>query len=125
MIMCEYVQHVSLAVTDLTSARRFYKKVLGLQEIERPNFHFPGTWFAIGAQQLHLIVNPRAQTLREIPTIDSMESHFAIRIANYDAAIRHLSSIGVPFVANPGSATGWKQIYVCDPDGNVIELNSL
>ncbi|GMA59563.1 VOC family protein [Alicyclobacillus fastidiosus] len=124
MIECQYVQHVSLAVTDLKRARRFYKKVLGLKEIERPKFHFPGAWFAAGAQQLHLIVNPRAQTLRDISTIDSMESHFAIRIANYDAAIRHLSSLGVPFVAKPDSVTGWKQIYVCDPDCNVIELNS-
>ena len=38
------LHHVSLCVTDVERARRFYIGILGLEEIERPNFPFPGAW---------------------------------------------------------------------------------
>lgn len=125
MIQIEAIQHVAVVVTDLNRATAFYERVLGLQPTTRPNFDFPGAWFLIGHQQLHLLTNASAKTLRETVVIDTRDGHFAIRIASYDEAIEHLTAIGIPFRANPNSVTGWKQIFVCDPDGNIIELNAL
>ena len=124
MIEIEYVQHVALVVTDVERASIFYEQVLGLQPIPRPNFDFPGAWFAIGHQQLHLLTNVSSKTLRGTTDIDTRDGHFAIRIANPQAAMTHLSDRGIPFKANPNSVTGWFQIFICDPDGNVIELNA-
>lgn len=38
--------------------------------------------------------------------------------------LHHVSVNVVDVVAVPESPTGWRQIYVVDPDGNVIELNA-
>lgn len=124
MIRCEDVQHVSIPVTDLERAKKFYAGVLGLREIPRPLFDFPGAWYGIGDRQLHLIVHPPAQTLRREGGIDTRDGHFAMRVADFDEAVRHLRACGVACRENRQSVTGWLQAFVCDPDGNVIELNA-
>jgi glyoxylase I family protein len=63
MIHLEAIQHVGVVVTDLKLAVEFYERVLGLKRIPRPDFAFPGAWFAIGNQQLHLLTNEDAETL--------------------------------------------------------------
>lgn len=124
MIDCLYTHHVSLVVRDLPAAKAFYSSVLGLREMKRPAFDFPGAWYAVGEhQQLHLLVHPPAQTIRELGGIDSRDGHFALRIADFWAAVRHLEQLGVEHRVNPNSITGFAQIFLCDPDGNVIELN--
>jgi glyoxylase I family protein len=117
------LQHVSLAVTNLEVARTFYREVLELPEIKRPDFHTAGAWFQVGAQQLHLIEYPRGQTLRASRNIDSDDGHFALRIDDYEAAMAHLEASGVPYQCNPLNKAGWSQIYLCDPDGHIIELS--
>jgi catechol-2,3-dioxygenase len=47
----EAIHHVSLGVTDLEISRRFYSQILGLEELTRPPFDFPGAWFSAGASQ--------------------------------------------------------------------------
>lgn len=117
------IHHVSLVVTDLERARAFYRDVLGLREIERPGFDFPGAWFAIGERQLHLIVH-RGRALRGTKSIDSRDGHFALRVRNFDWMRRHLDELDIDFVARPVNRTPWAQLFLTDPDGNVIELNA-
>ncbi|MFC4770267.1 VOC family protein [Effusibacillus consociatus] len=124
MIECHSIHHISIVVTDLERAKSFYRDVLGLREIPRPNFDFPGAWFEIGNQQLHVIVHPPSQTLRTEGGIDSRDGHFAIRVTSYEQTLRHLEKLNVPHKAKPDSITGWAQIFCCDPDGNIIELNA-
>jgi glyoxylase I family protein len=117
--------HVSLVVTDLERARTFYRDVLGLEEIERPAFDFAGAWFRVGYGQLHLIVHPAARTARSAGAgIDSRDRHFALRVRSYDDTVAHLRALGVPCVEKPVNRTGQPQVFVCDPDGNIIELNA-
>ena len=122
-IAIESLQHVSLVVTNLAAAKRFYSDVLGLRELRRPAFDFDGAWYQVGDRQLHLIVHPPARTLRGTTAIDSRDGHFAMRIGNYDAALAHLRARGVPVKESRQNVTPWAQIYTTDPDGNVIELN--
>lgn len=124
MIRFEALQHVAVVVTDLPRAIRFYASSLGLAQLDRPNFDFPGAWFAIGNQQLHLLTNEHAKTLRETTAVDTRDGHFAIRVASFQETIRHLEQSGIPYRANENSVTGWKQIFIVDPDGNVIEFNA-
>lgn len=127
------IHHVSLTVTDLERSRAFYRDVLGLVEIERPPFNFPGAWFQVGsAQQLHLIVHSRA-TFRGKP-IDTRDIHFAVRVASFPETLAFLHEKGFhedadpegpwKLIAQPHATAGFPQIYITDPDRHVIELNA-
>jgi glyoxylase I family protein len=118
------LHHVSVCVTDLARSKRFYSEAVGLRELPRPDLGFPGAWYAIGTtQELHLIVHPASKTIRGTPEIDGRDGHFAFRVANYEATLARLRAHGVTLIESPHNATPWAQIYVTDPDGNVIEFN--
>lgn len=126
------LHHVSLAVTDVARARRFYGDVLGLHELPRPPFPFDGAWYRVGDRQLHLVVAEHA-TLRVGKPVDTRDGHFAIRVASYRRTIDYLRTRGyVPDAADelqrtreqPHATAGFPQVYLLDPDRNVIELNA-
>ena len=123
-IEIETLHHVSLSVRDLERARAFYGGVLGLREIERPAFDFPGAWFALGDRQLHLIVHTAPRSLRGTTEVDPRDGHFALRVKNPRDALARLRANGVEVRDNPRNATPWEQVHFTDPDGNVIELNA-
>ena len=84
----EAIHHVALGVTDLERSHRFYSEILGLEEIERPPFGFPGLWFSAGgSQQVHLIVHPDS-TFRTGKGLDTRDGHFAVRVAICAGGIR-------------------------------------
>lgn len=124
MLEIESLHHVSVAVTDLVAARQFYGGVLGLREIARPPFPFEGAWYAIGDRQLHLIVHPESKALRHTGAIDSHDGHVALRVRSYAGAKTHLEALGVPLRDRYDNRTPWAQLFVLDPDANVIELNA-
>lgn len=127
------IHHVSLTVSDLERSRTFYRDVLGLAEIARPNFSFPGAWFQLGAaQQLHLIVHPHA-TYRDGKPLDTRDLHFAVRVDDYMATADYLRGLGYRedaadefrrLIFNPRATAGFPQMYILDPDRHVIEINA-
>jgi len=128
------IHHVSLNVTDLERSRRFYREILGLEEIARPPFSFPGAWFRVArSQQLHLIVHEGA-TFRGQKGVDTRDNHFAVRVEDYHAAVKFLRSRGyredaaeldlLKMRTQPHATAGFPQIYICDPDRHVIEINA-
>jgi catechol 2,3-dioxygenase-like lactoylglutathione lyase family enzyme len=119
------LHHTAVCVTDIAVAKRFYGEVLGLREIDRPAFPFAGAWYELGdGRQLHLIVHEHPRTLRGTRAIDLRDGHFALGVTDFDEAVAHLRAAGVECVERPDNVTPWQQVYVTDPDGNVIELNA-
>ena len=51
------IHHVAYRCRDAKETVDFYRDLLGMREIERPDFGFPGHWFQAGATQVHLILN--------------------------------------------------------------------
>lgn len=112
--------HYSFTVSDLERSRRFYEDVLGFATIPRPDFGFPGVWYGVGNSEVHLIQKPEgAVTGSPAPKLTPIANHSAFEIADYDAAAAHLRAAGVEFLEF-GKDVG--QIFVRDPDGNIIEL---
>jgi glyoxylase I family protein len=122
--MIECLHHVTITIRDLDGARRFYGEILGLREIDRPGFDFGGAWYALGDRELHLAVNDGARTFRDAARPDSRDGHFALRVSDWEATVAHLKAHGVEVLERPQNVTPWKQAYVADPDGNVVELNA-
>src|ERR671919_549101 len=52
-IQVKSFDHVTMICADLEATRRFYVDVLGMSEVPRPAFKFPGLWFQIGSVQIH------------------------------------------------------------------------
>ena len=118
------LHHVSLCVTDLERAKHFYGAVVGLRELPRPDLGFPGAWYAVGdSQELHLLVHPPSKPRRGTTEIDGRDGHFAMRVSSYAETLARLRDHQVPLIESPNNKTPWAQIYVTDPDGNVIEFN--
>jgi glyoxylase I family protein len=125
------LHHVSLPVTDIQRSRRFYREFLGLAEIKRPPLPFDGAWFDLGnGQQLHLIVAERP-TLRLGKPLDPRDTHFAIRVADFEEVVESLKAAGMREGASGeanelrcGNRAGFPQAFLLDPDRNVIEINS-
>ena len=124
MIQVEDLHHIAINVTDLERAVEFYKSVLGLKEIERPGFDFPGAWFALGDRQLHLMVVPDSRTMRGTTDVHPQEGHFALRVKSYSKSLERIKEKGIPYRDFPHGPTPWPQIHLTDPDGNIIELNA-
>jgi catechol 2,3-dioxygenase-like lactoylglutathione lyase family enzyme len=125
VIEIEALHHVAVCVTDMERARHFYGVVLGLPEIARPPFDFGGAWYELAeGRQLHLIVHPPTRTMRRTTSIDDRDGHLALRVRSYRQALDHLRAHGVDVLEKPENLTPWAQLYVTDPDGNVVELNA-
>lgn len=108
------IHHVSINVTDTASAVEFYTSVLGLTERDdRPDFSFPGAWLDLAGQQVHLL---------EIDMPDDRGQHFAVGVADLDAAVAEIRGQGVT-VSDPKPVGSGRQSFLHDPSGNLVELN--
>ncbi|HET9541056.1 MAG TPA: VOC family protein, partial [Candidatus Limnocylindria bacterium] len=110
-------------VSDMSRAAWFYEEVLGLQPLQRPPFDFGGAWYRLGHGTLHLIVHPPSRTVRGTRAIDPRDGHLALRVRSYEETLARLKSFGLECLELPDNLTPWAQIYVTDPDGNVVEFN--
>ena len=121
------LQHAAFHTTDLDKARDFYGRILGLQEIVRPNVMSSGIWYSAGpAHELHITLSDSdgvPKPGRDInPRKRGVEGrHLAFAVADMEETKNLLDKEGIPYV---GSNDDLPQIFVEDFDGNLVELNS-
>jgi catechol 2,3-dioxygenase-like lactoylglutathione lyase family enzyme len=119
--------HVALSVADLDASAEFYEAVFDLKEITNRGKTEGIRWFSLGeGKELHLI-----SVVKE-PVQLNKAVHFALKAADFDGFLATLKAMDVEFSNFPGTvgevsvrADGIRQLYLQDPDGYWIEVNSV
>ncbi len=119
--------HLVLYVRDLDRSRRFYRDVLGWNEItDEVPVNFPAAAFTSGRTHHELLlieVGPDAQPLPAGRRVGMY--HFGLKIGESDddlrTALRELVDAGANVIGTADHHVS-HSIYITDPDGNEIEL---
>jgi len=124
MSLFKQLNHVSITVTDVEKAREFYSGVLGFTEIPRPAFNFPGIWYSLGGDlSLHIILNDQlVRPAVEREKIIARYAHFAVWTDDCDETARKIGELGLATRDVISGPTGLRQVFVKDPDGNMVEF---
>lgn len=118
--------HVALSVSDADVSAEFYVRTLDLNEIVNRTEVKGIRWVSLGeGKELHLI------SVVKDSVIINKAVHFALTLMEFDAFIKRLELSKIPYSDWPGTpnnvsirADGIKQVYIQDPDGYWIEINS-
>jgi catechol 2,3-dioxygenase-like lactoylglutathione lyase family enzyme len=79
--------HYQITVKDVALSRPFYRDLLGLAEIPRPTFPFPGAWFQLPhGQELHIVTVPDP-LWRPPKDMEIFETHIALRVPSFREAL--------------------------------------
>jgi catechol 2,3-dioxygenase-like lactoylglutathione lyase family enzyme len=118
------LDHVAIHVHDVQRSCDFYERVLRLAPIPRPAFNFPGIWYGLGnGLSLHIILNDElVRPAVERETILARYGHFALWTDDADATARRIEELGLPCRDVVSGPTGLRQVFVKDPDGNMVEF---
>ncbi len=109
------IHHVSINVSHTETALGFYRDVLGMTVLDRPDFGFGGAWLdAGGGRQLHLI---------EATVPPDQGQHIAFEVDDIVATVSALRAVGMD-VPEPRVVPDRpiRQTFVSDPDGNRVEF---
>jgi lactoylglutathione lyase len=113
------LNHVSVQAVDLDESARFYEQVFGMERIPTARFRDPVLWLRLGEQQLHLF-----QSDTDAPRFH----HFALDVDDFEAVYTRAKELGLLDSETHGAAlrehpTGWVQMYIRDPAGNLVEID--
>jgi catechol 2,3-dioxygenase-like lactoylglutathione lyase family enzyme len=121
--------HVTIICADLDATRKFYVDVLGMSEVPRPAFGFPGLWLQTGSVQIHATQQSaeagQAGWGDRGVQVTSRGHHIAFAVEDVVKALEKIQALSVR-IASPLQTRpdGFKQVYLYDPDGHVVELVS-
>lgn len=117
--------HYTIKVNNLGTSAAFYKKILGLIEIQNRTEKSYIRWFSLGTGELHLVEG----NSEEIKT--NIGVHLALKLEDFDGFLAHLRENNITPHNSKGEANTTttraddiKQIYFQDPDGYWIEVNN-
>ena len=119
--------HVAIKTSDLDATRAFWTSIIGLKEIPRPNFGYPGAWLGCpqpgGLGIIHIYAGgPALGAEGRAPAGTAAIDHVSLSCSGYQSYVSRFKSAGLDwreFIV-PGS-TLW-QLFVYDPSGVQLEL---
>lgn len=114
------INHVSLSVVDMEESLRFYTEFLRMERIPAPQFGFRVEWLRAGDLQVHLF---------ERETTAPQYHHVGFTVENFQELYCAARDGGFlvhmpPFAQVTELPDGGAQMYVHDPGGNLIELDT-
>lgn len=113
------LQHVNVRIAPEVEAatKEFYGKVLGLEEVLKPEESRGrgGAWYQLGMMQLHL-------SLEKGLDQKNTKQHICFLVSDLESCRAHLEAAGVEIFPDDLPMEGWPRFYVRDPGGNLIEV---
>jgi catechol 2,3-dioxygenase-like lactoylglutathione lyase family enzyme len=122
--------HFALSVKELDRSADFYGRVLNLPELSRGARSNGVRWFALGdGKELHLI---SPEYFRGDAVQINKAVHLALTTSRFDDMLKLLDSKGIAYGNWSGTpkavekrSDGVRQVFLKDPDGYWIEINSV
>ncbi len=116
----EAIDHVQVTVPRSVEAEalRFYKEVLGLERIAKPEAltRNGGAWFRLGPIEVH--VSPEDDNTAS----GTSKRHVCYVVPDLKAAESELARDGVETISDRQPIPGWARFYIRDPGGNRLEI---
>jgi len=114
------IHHVSMIVSNTQQSVAFYENLLDLKvNDKRPDLGFPGAWFDIAGQQIHLLEVKNPDPVANRPEHGGHDRHFAMTVDNIDEIEQRLQQLGEKYTK---SRSGRAALFFRDPDGNGLEI---
>jgi glyoxylase I family protein len=113
------LHHASVIVANVEKSRAFYCDILGLQQIDRPDLGFPGAWFQVGTQQIHLLELKNPDPVTGRPEHGGRDRHIALNALSLAPVQDALTKASIVYTL---SKSGRKALFCRDPDGNAVEI---
>lgn len=116
------IHHASVLVSDTRRALAFYRDVLEMPLVQRPDLDYPGAWLEVGSQQIHLIELPPTRLGPDTTLHGGRDHHVALSVRDLDVLMEKLDSNRVAYAR---SRSGRRALFCRDPDGNALEFIEL
>lgn len=113
------IHHSSVIVKNTQESLKFYCGVLGLKQLERPDFPYKGAWLEVGNQQVHLLELDNPDTTTGRPAHGGKDRHIAFYVLELDLIKASLDEAKVKYTV---SASGRRALFCRDLDGNALEF---
>jgi catechol 2,3-dioxygenase-like lactoylglutathione lyase family enzyme len=119
--------HVAIKTADLVRTRWFYCNLLGLAEVARPDFGYPGAWIAVptpvGEAIIHIYAGgPALGPEGNVPNGSGAIDHISLTAVGYHDFIARFRQHGIDWREFLVPNTTYWQLFVYDPSGVQLEL---
>lgn len=119
--------HIAIKTADLHATRRFYLDVIGLREVARPDFGYPGAWLACpqpgGDAIVHVYAGgPALGESGLVPMGTAAIDHLSLSCSGYHAYRKRFIQHQLEWREFLVPGTSLWQLFVYDPSGLQLEL---
>jgi len=119
--------HVAIKTADLDATRVFWRDVIGLKEIPRPDFGYPGAWLGCpqpgGLGIVHIYAGGPALGASGTASYGTAAiDHISLSCSGYRAYIARFQAAGLDWREFIVPGTSLWQLFVYDPSGVQLEL---
>lgn len=126
-----HLDHVRLLVVDFEACFRFYRDVMGLRVTWGEEKDAYASYVSEGGAKLSLFkreVQAKALGTSNLPESAVVQDRMALIFAvdDLDTTVKRLKERNIGFITEPQERPDWgiRVVYLRDPDGNLIEINS-